>query len=257
MVASSMDGSRRVLLVVCGEPEPEVQRLHGDFVAWFRRGLDATVGLDLVDPRVQPLPASLLDGVMAVLVTGSAHGAYEPLPWIAPLEALLRTAVARPRPVLGVCFGHQVLAQALGGEVVRNPRGREIGTVAIDLVDDGPRDPLFRDFPHRFHAHVTHGDTVRRPPPGARVLATSAVDGCQAFRVGTAWGVQFHPEFQADELRAYVGARAAQLRREGLDPDAILAAVRDTVEGALVLPRFLALAGTPPPGASVTPWRTA
>jgi GMP synthase (glutamine-hydrolysing) len=141
-----------------------------------------------------------------------------------------------PRPVLGICFGHQLIAQALGGEVQRNPRGREIGTVRVQRVAD---DPIFVGLPRAFDVHATHVDAVVELPPGAEVLATTSLDDVAAFRVGP-WvkAVQFHPELDADVMRGYLRARAHLVREEGGDPDALLARVHDGVRGPDVLRNF-------------------
>ncbi len=98
----------------------------------------------------------------------------------------MREAVQAGTPLLGICYGHQLLAHALGGRVDYNPAGRESGTVFIDLHPPAFEDPLFAAMPARFAAHATHLQTVLRPPEGATVLARSEQDGCHAFR----WGEQ-------------------------------------------------------------------
>jgi GMP synthase (glutamine-hydrolysing) len=152
------------------------------------------------------------------------------------VEHLIRELSHARTPVLGVCFGHQILAQALGGEVARNPRGREIGTVRVQRVAD---DPIFAGLPRSFDVHATHVDAVARLPPGAEILATTSLDDVAAFRVGTTVkAVQFHPEFDADVMRGYLRARAHLVRAEGGDPDALLARVHDGVRGPDVLRNF-------------------
>jgi GMP synthase (glutamine-hydrolysing) len=235
---------RHCLVVRCGDPEPEVAQTHGCFVRWFRHAIDASVELSVLDPRVEAVSPDALEGIGAVVITGSPHAVFEPHPWIPSLEALVREAVTvRELPLLGVCFGHQLLAQSFGGEVTRNPRGREMGTITVRLNDLGRDDALFHRIPHEFRAHATHRDTVLRAPPSARVLASSDKDGCQSFKVGRhAWGVQFHPEITAPILRGYVRAREAVLRGEGACPVAVHDGILDTVEGATVLGNFIALA---------------
>lgn len=235
---------RRCLVVRCGDPEPEVAQTHGCFVRWFREAIDASVEITVLDPRTEAVSPTHLDGVGAIVVSGSPHAVYESHPWIPALEALVREAVrAREIPFLGVCFGHQLLAQSFGGEVTRNPQGREMGTITVRLNDEGQSDALFAQLPARFRAHATHRDTVLRPPPEARVLASSDRDHCQSFRVGAhAWGVQFHPEITAPILRGYVLARRAALLAEGTCATTVHDGILDTVEGAGVLANFINLA---------------
>ncbi len=144
--------------------------------------------------------------------------------------------------MLGICYGHQLLAQALGGEVGRNPRGREIGTVEVRSLAPAQRDPLLGGWGAAGPAHVTHVESVLALPAGAVRLAESDLDPVQAFSAGQrAWGVQFHPEFDAHTVRAYLLARTEKVRAEGLDPDALLAAIREAPGAARILPRFAEL----------------
>ncbi len=245
MVTTTMSAPpRRCLVVRCGDPEPEVAQTHGCFVRWFRKAIDPTVDFTVLDPRVEAAASHMLDGVGAVVVTGSPHAVYESHPWIPALEALVREAVHdRALPFLGVCFGHQLLAQSFGGRVTRNPRGREMGTITVRLNDRGRDDALFRRLPPQFRAHATHRDTVLTPPPEARVLASSDKDDCQSFKLGRhAWGVQFHPEITAPILRGYVLARGELLRSEGTCPATVHDGILDAVEGASVLSNFVSLA---------------
>ena len=140
--------------------------------------------------------------------------------------------------MLGICFGHQLLAQALGGEVAANPAGREIGTVMIDQCPSAVDDPLFAVLGARFQAQATHSEAVVRLPPESVLLASSSLCAHHAFRVGCAWGVQFHPEINATIMREYIRERADAIRSEGLDPDRLLSDVRDCDAGDALLRRF-------------------
>jgi GMP synthase (glutamine-hydrolysing) len=221
-------------ILVTGEPVPNVKRTRGSFVEMIRRTLgdswsDSVLVVDATkgeEPRV--------DEVSALVVTGSPASVTSREPWILEAERALRAFVASGSPTLGICFGHQLLAQALGGDVVKNPRGREIGTVTLDVLE---ADPLFEGAPRRFSVNTSHMDSAGRLPEGARVVARSELDPHGAVRFGErAWGVQFHPEFDGEIVRGYIDARREQIASEGTDPDALLA--EDAPESAELLRRF-------------------
>jgi len=227
------------LIVETGQPVDSMRR-HGGFPHWIRTaaGLprDAAVVLD-VEAGAQ-LPSR--DGLAGVIVTGSGAMVTERRDWSERSAQWLRDAAHAGLPLFGICYGHQLLAHALGGEVGDNPNGREMGTVGIDLLPGAGDDPLFARLPARFSAQATHLQSVLRAPPGATVLASSAQDGCHAFRWGGAtWGVQFHPEFSTTHMRGYVRARTEALAREGHCAKRVAREVAATPHARRVLRRFV------------------
>lgn len=229
----------KVLIVQTGAAAPEVLARYGDFPEWFRRGLGLKaqqIGVVRVDNGARlPAPRAIAGAV----ITGSAAMVPERLDWSERTATWLRDAVGVGLPLLGVCYGHQLLAHALGGEVDYNPRGREIGTAEIERLPASVDDPLISALPARFPAHATHLQTVLRLPPGAMVLARSNLDEHQAVRFApNAWGVQFHPEFGMREMRGYLRARSEAIDCEGLDTRALWRAVRTCPQARSVLRRF-------------------
>jgi GMP synthase (glutamine-hydrolysing) len=234
-----------MLIVKTGTVRTALTDADGDFEDWFARALGRPVQVCSVFEG-EELPAAGAAG--GVVVTGSAAMVSDREAWIGRTAEWLRTAVEAGVPVLGVCFGHQLLAHAFGGRVGPNPRGREIGTVSVALTEGAAADPLLAGFPARIDVHATHLESVLELPPGAELLASSALDPHQAFRLpGRAvWGLQFHPELNAAITRGYVEAKARDMRREGLDPDRLLAEVRETRWGGEILARFARLVEGPP-----------
>lgn len=235
----------KLLIVQTGAAAPEVLARYGDFPEWFRRGLGAQPD-QIVTVRVdggERLPAP--DSVAGAVITGSSAMVPERLDWSERTAAWLREAVGADLPLLGVCYGHQLLAHALGGQVDYNPRGREIGTAQVERLPASADDPLIGAQPTRFFAHATHLQTVLQPPPGAVVLARSNLDDCQAIRFAPrAWGVQFHPEFTVQHMRGYLRARSEAIDYEGLDTQALLRGVRACPDARTLLRRFAQLALT-------------
>ena len=193
----------------------------------------------MIDIRDIEAAAERLAGVV---VTGSSAMVSEREAWSERTAAWLATAVSAETPVLGICYGHQLLAHGLGGRVGVNPRGREIGSINVEIGDAAREDALFRGFAGPLRVQATHMESVLEIPPGARLLGSSAGDPHHAFAVGTtAWGVQFHPEFDAATVRHYIEARRQMIRDEGLDPDALKRGTRDAPDGGAILRRFAQL----------------
>lgn len=230
------------LILQTGHPTASMRR-HGSFAHWIRvaAGLhdDDVVVVDV--EHDEPLPTR--EGFAGVIVTGSAAMVTELLPWSEASAAWLRDAAHAGLPLLGICYGHQLIAHALGGQVGYNPVGREMGTVDITLQPGARDDPLFAGLPAQFTVQATHLQTVLGLPEGARLLATSQQDAACAFRWGQrAWGVQFHPEFSTMHMCGYIRARRDALASEGLDAAAMEQAVRATPRARQLLRRFVAIA---------------
>jgi GMP synthase-like glutamine amidotransferase len=138
---------------------------------------------------------------------------------------LLREGVERGVPVFGICLGGQLLAHALGGEVMPAEEP-ERGWIEIEPLDGAGEDPIFGLLEQATGVYQWHDD-VFEPPPGSRVLATSAVAPNQAFRVdGTdAWGIQFHPETTPELWELWIARHPNEVRAAGVDVDAMRAAV--------------------------------
>ncbi len=231
-------------IVKLGDTLPALHYTHGDFEHWIAQGLQtgqANPPIRVVDPREgQTLPE--LGQCAGIVVTGSHAMVTDRAPWSEATADWLAQAVAIEVPVLGICYGHQLLAHALGGEVANHPQGLEVGVARVHTTPAAAHDPLLGHLPASFAAPVAHRQSVRRLPAGAVALAHNAFEGHHAFRVGAcAWGVQFHPEFGPDASAAYVDHLAADLRAQGSDPIHLRQAVTPTPHAASLLARFATL----------------
>jgi GMP synthase (glutamine-hydrolysing) len=228
-----------LFIIKVGTTYPDTLREYGDFDLWTIKGL----GCDHDTVRVidaehgDPLPDANDCG--GVVVTGSHDMVTDNLPWSVRVAEWIPALVDRSVPFLGICFGHQLLAYALGGRVGFHPEGTEAGTVKINLLPESASDPLFAFLPLSFHAHVSHSQTVIVLPEGAVRLAMNAFEPNHAFRVGKcAWGVQSHPEYTADIMRSYIINEKEDLLREGIEFRPVLESVKETPEAASILRRF-------------------
>ncbi len=236
-----MPSTKPLLILFTGTTVPLVKERHGDFDSHFREAIgDAWEGeWATFDARDVSAPLPPRENFAGIIVTGSSSSVTDRLdePWMTRLEAWLRGAVVEQVPLLGVCFGHQILASALGGEVRKNPRGRAIGSRVVRRVVD---DPLFEGLPEAFEVNVSHRDHVAVPPPGTTKLVTADHDDLHAFSAGpVARAVQFHPEFSDQIARGYIEQRMDLLRGEGFDPESLHRDVVDVPHARRLLRNFV------------------
>jgi GMP synthase (glutamine-hydrolysing) len=244
-------GRKRVLIAKTGDTLDSVRERLGDFDWMFLRFCEG-VEAEVVDVPRRPEDLPDPRGLDGLIITGSPHSVTRREPWAERLAEWSARAVELGVPTLGVCYGHQLLGYALGGEVQKNDRRFELGTIEVELTEAGRAEPILGGLAPgegRLPFFSVHGDVVTRLPDGAVCLARNAVADHQAF----AWRdhvrtVQFHPEITPEIGALYVEGRApllaADARRRGTDPEAELAEVRaglrPTPLGPALIQRFLA-----------------
>jgi GMP synthase (glutamine-hydrolysing) len=177
----------------------------------FTREIDATLTVynanegEIPPPIGDPDPVDTPNGTIqsfdGVIISGSQSSVYDDRPWIRELSRWVEGALADDLPVLGVCWGHQLLAQVLGGTVKGG--SYELGYVE---VNQKAADPIWDGIPTPFTVFATHSDHVVALPPNATLLAANDT-GVQAFRQGTAYAVQFHPEYDRRTARAMIQSK--------------------------------------------------
>jgi GMP synthase (glutamine-hydrolysing) len=186
----------------------------------------AGVELDIVEPwQGEELPQRVREHD-ALIVMGGPQQAYDDrsAPWLRHTKELMRAAVIDGLPVLGICLGGQLLAEAMGGRVAPGDDGPELGARLVSKRDAAVDDAVFSDIPLSPIVVQWHWDAIMELPPGAVLLAASPRYVNQAFRVGSkAYGLQFHIETPPDMVRGWAAADADGVRAAGLDPDLVAA----------------------------------
>lgn len=240
MTATSPSRALPVLILHTGDPNDTLRARHGGYGAQLR----AAAGL--AEEQAQIVAAFLGErpqapsAYRAALITGSPAMVTDHEPWSEDTARWLRGAAEVGLPLFGICYGHQLLAHALGGEVGDNPAGREVGTQAITLTEAGLGDALLQGMPESFPAQTLHMQTLLRLPDGARVLARSAMDAHQLIRWSpTCYSAQFHPEFAPGFVREHLLHYAGPYGREGIDVHERAQSVRDTPQAGTLVRRFL------------------
>ena len=198
----------KVTILETGAPPPSLLPRFGRYPDMFRRLLgsdyvensyDVTAGLLPVDPQDHP----------AYLITGSAAGAYDDLPWIPKLKHFLREAKGKAR-LIGICFGHQIMAEAFGGRVLKSDKGWGVGLQEYRLFEHAPWMDRGDD---RIRVPTSHRDQVIDKPPCSTVLAGSDFCNISSLRYDDqpAISFQFHPEFGREYAAALIEVRRNQL----------------------------------------------
>ncbi len=179
------------------------------------------------------------------MITGAHAMVTEKHDWSERTAGWIPGVIDAGVPLMGICYGHQLIAHALGGHVDYNPRGAEYGTVKIRCTAHYQENILFGHLPPQFDAFASHSQSVIERPPGAQLLAGSALEPVQAcFLPPLTWGVQFHPEFNPHITAAYIRATAQKLLAAGLDPGRLVAGLRDTPFSHTIIKRFADIALT-------------
>jgi GMP synthase-like glutamine amidotransferase len=210
----------KIGILQTGQAPDALKPDSGDYPEMFQRIL-AGYGLTFQNWHVENMefPAGVHDAE-GWLITGSRHGAYEDHPFIKPLEQFIRDAHAAGVPMVGICFGHQIMAQAMGGKVERFAGGWSVGPTAYDFGGE------------TITLNAWHRDQVVEVPPGATVLAQNGA--CQVAALGyddTMFSLQAHPEYPSDFI-----AGLMRTRGPGLVPEDTMAAARERLDTPLSAP---------------------
>lgn len=227
-----------ILVVKLGSTYPQLIAKQGDFDDWVINRLDlsnsAAKVIDVVAGEKLPQ-----DDFSGAIVTGSHNMVTDRLDWSERTAEWLRRQVEKRTPILGICYGHQLLTHALGGVVGPNPKGREFGNQKIHLNDAAKSDFLFGASPKVFEGHCCHAQSALKLPTGAVCLGGNTHEPNHIVRFAeNCWGVQFHPEFDVEATRYYIEQCKDMLIKQGVDAKKLSAAVVSTPESYALISRF-------------------
>jgi GMP synthase-like glutamine amidotransferase len=206
----------KLTIIETGQVPAAIREAFPDYPEMFRRMVaqaDGTITCETVSVargEALPDPAAL----NAVLYTGSPAGVYDPEPWIAPLKDFIRSAATARTPQVGICFGHQIMGEALGGKVVKSEKGWGVGRHTYEIVQcpDWSGAPC----PPTLSVAVSHQDQVIVKPPSASIIAKSDFTPFAGLNYEDFPAISFqcHPEFEPDYAAALYTARRAALGEE-------------------------------------------
>ena len=231
-----------VVIIKTGDSIPALVARRGDFEDWIITGIgDSHTSVVSVHKDETPPDFDVIGGIV---ITGSHEPVTDQADWSERTASWLVKAVEREIPILGICFGHQILAYAMGGKVGYTPGGPEFGTISISLTDASKDDPIFGNLPWTVEVQVSHYQSVLELPPKATLLAYSEKDPYSAFRYGPcAWGVQFHPEYDSDIAIKYMHEFRGKIEKYHEDFATLSSNCKNTMTGRLILKQFAEFVG--------------
>ena len=230
-----------ILILKMGSTFPELVSQFGDFEDWVQQSIpESARGLVQISRKDKPFPdPKFLKGL---IITGSHAMVTHATAWERKAMHWVRWALDEGVPTLGLCYGHQMLAQILGGSVNYLPDAPEAGYHRLQFMGDYEADPLFGLYPSHVEAFTFHYQTIHRLPDFAKTFARSTQDRNHAVRFGEwVWGVQYHPEFSSEVAAAYIRHEIAELERAGLDVPQLLRDTQMVRPPDPLIPRFIDL----------------
>ncbi len=231
---------KKILIIKTGSTYVNIKNQFGDFEDWIISGMEIDKSHVIIHNIQNNVKLKEPKSYTGIIITGSHSMVTDNEEWINSLSLWLGGAVKAGIPILGICFGHQVLAKAIGGKTDFNPKGREIGTKTVNLTKAAKEDELFRNCPDKFSVYEAHQQSVIELPKNAVILAQNEHDRHQAFVINNcAWGVQFHPEFNYDILRSYIDQQSGTLKEEGFNINSLYTSLKSTTDDIKILKRFL------------------
>jgi len=223
-------------ILQCDNVQEKFVSQHGDYPAMFSaflKQVDPSLTFTLYNAKASELPEHI-DACDAYLITGSRHGVNDPLPWISTLETFVKKLHAAQKKVLGICFGHQLIAKALGGKVIKSPKGWGVGMSQNNLLQTKP---WMTPNQEHFNLLVSHQDQVVKLPDGAEALAGSDFCPFYMMQIENTLTIQGHPEFSKAYSEALLRERQTMLTSHCYEEG--LKSLEQTKDDALIAQWFM------------------
>jgi len=238
-----------ILIIKTGSTYRDVRTAMGDFDVWIQNAVSCLDVAWKVKPveHVEPDKVQTYDGV---ILTGAHLSLTRPYPYLEGMKRLVDNILKNQIPTLGICFGHQLINKILGGEVITNPLGIEMGIIKIQFTLHGLTDPLFEGLlPAKTEVYSSHNDIVSKLSSGVVPLAKSERTQYQATRYGKfIYTVQFHPEYNRGIMEMYLRREFDRIKADylrnplhSLPPQEILNLNRDLQKSRKILNNFITI----------------
>ena len=234
------------MIIQTGNAHPKFHKENFNFSDMIIRGCErpdiSFFTINVFEDEILPDNLEMISGVV---ITGSRDMVTDRLPWMLRTQAWLKKARQHHIPLLGICFGHQLLAQTFGGVVGNHPEGTEVGTVLVELTDEGKKDPLLKALKPSFLGYVSHTQSVLVLPRDAELLAKSTYEPHHCFKLSPhIYGVQFHPEFTEEVMAESIKMAEHKDTIKHLAPEDISRARYGTESGYALLKQFVRICDT-------------
>jgi len=223
---------KKIVVLSAGPGLPEVVKEYGHSSEWIPDIL-SSYNLDFDIRKIYENDFGAIDNVDSWIITGSKYSVYDNIEWIKSIKPFLFDIIKTNKPILGICFGHQLLAEVLGGKVEKNPMGWELGSYRIKLTLDGHKNSLFDGISDNEIFYESHQDTVSELPAGSISLAETEKSNQSFVYNDCVYGVQFHPEFSWKITRRLMDLR----KNKGVQVDSNI--LQESKYGNKVLHNFI------------------
>ena len=196
----------KLLIISAGPGMDEIRNIYGHAIDWISSFL-TDPSLDITINHIYKNESFDQSEYDAWIITGSASSVLDSEQWILNLKDKIKYGYKHSIPILGICFGHQIISSALGGTVEKNRKGWELGSFKINFNKEGRDSLLFKNIDFNDYFYFSHEDIVLSLPQNAIELASNDM-GLQSYSINNKiYGVQFHPEFSIDIAQKYVEVR--------------------------------------------------